>query len=86
MSVVYILKSLKNNRYYIGSTMDFIRRLSQHQRGKVISTKNNRPFKVMLIQQYNSITKAKQIEYKLKRLKRKDYIEKIVLDGYIKIT
>lgn len=86
MSVVYILKSQKNGQYYIGSTIDFKKRFDQHQRGNVTSTKIHRPYKVMLVQQYKSITQAKQIEYKLKRLKRRDYIDKIITDGYIKLT
>ena len=38
-----------------------------------------------LSQQYASLKQARKIEYKLKKLKRKDYIEKIIKDGYIKM-
>jgi hypothetical protein len=36
-------------------------------------------------QEYQTLREARKIERKLKRLKRKDYIEKIIKDGYIKI-
>ncbi len=37
-------------------------------------------------QEYETLTQALYIERKLKSLKRKDYIEKIIKDGKIKIT
>jgi len=82
---IYILKSSKNNRYYIGSTIDVNNRLQKHNKGLVYSTKNNRPYKIELIQEYETITKAKQIEYKIKKLKRREYIEKMIIDKYIKL-
>ena len=36
-------------------------------------------------QEFPTIEEAKKVELKLKKLKRKDYIEKIVKDGYIKM-
>ncbi len=42
--------------------------------------------KIVLVQEYDSIEVAIKIERKLKKLKRKDYIEKIVKDGYIKVV
>jgi putative endonuclease len=85
MPVVYILKSKKNNRYYIGSTEDFQRRFAQHQNGNVKSTKNLRPWIVVLAQEYSSIKEARIIEKKLKALKRRDYLDKIVTEGTIKM-
>lgn len=83
---MYILRSIKTGKYYIGSSINFIRRFKEHQNGFVKSTKSLRPFEKELVQKYNTITEAKQIESKLKKLKRKDYIEKIIKDGYIKIS
>jgi predicted GIY-YIG superfamily endonuclease len=42
--------------------------------------------KLCFSEQFDSLTKARRIESKIKLLKRKDYIEKIILDGYIKLT
>lgn len=85
IACVYILKSLKNGSFYIGSTIDFESRFNKHQKGYVLSTTHLRPFEVKLVQEYDNITIAKQIEFKLKKLKRKDYIEKIIQDGHIKM-
>lgn len=41
--------------------------------------------KVVLTQGYATIEEARKIERKLKKLKRKDYIDKIVKDGHIKM-
>ena len=38
-----------------------------------------------LVQEYDSIEIARKIERKIKNMKRKDYIEKMVKDGYIKL-
>ncbi|PIT92196.1 MAG: hypothetical protein COU08_03885 [Candidatus Harrisonbacteria bacterium CG10_big_fil_rev_8_21_14_0_10_42_17] len=35
---VYILQSLKNDRYYVGSTDNFERRFGQHRTGRVKAT------------------------------------------------
>jgi len=40
----YILKSLTDNKLYIGVTRNLIQRLNEHAKGRVISTKNRRPF------------------------------------------
>ena len=42
-------------------------------------------FDVALAQKYPSLEIARKIERKIKALKRKDYIEKMIRDGYIKI-
>jgi putative endonuclease len=40
----YILKSLKDGKYYYGHTQDIDERLVKHNTGKVKSTKARRPF------------------------------------------
>jgi len=42
--------------------------------------------KLVFKQEFGSLAIARKIERKIKKLKRKDYIEKIVTDGYIKMT
>ncbi|MDI6765995.1 MAG: GIY-YIG nuclease family protein [Bacteroidota bacterium] len=44
MYYVYILKSLKDGKKYIGLTNEIDRRLKQHNNGEVSSTKSRRPF------------------------------------------
>ncbi len=86
MAYVYILQSLKNQRYYIGSTNDIKQRFVFHQAGHVRATKFLRPLQIVLQQEYPNIEIARKVERSLKNLKRRDYISKIIQDGKIKIT
>ncbi len=40
----YILKSLKDGKYYYGSTSDMEKRFKRHNNGEVRATKGRRPF------------------------------------------
>jgi len=44
---VYILQSLKDHNFYIGSSSDLKQRLTDHFHGKVKSTSFRRPFKLI---------------------------------------
>lgn len=81
---VYILKSMSCGQYYVGSTTDIKTRLYFHNSGRVIATKNKRPYELMFFQEFESIKVAKRIETKIKVWKRKDFIEKILNDGEVK--
>ena len=83
MAYVYILKSFKNLRYYIGSTNNIQRRLEEHNSGKSTYTKLIKPFELVFYQEYSTVKEAKQIEYKLKRLKSRKIIEKIIAEDKI---
>jgi len=82
---VYIIRSETSKNYYIGSSEDPIKRLSEHNQGMVKSTNKKGPWILMFTQEYDSLREAKQVEYRLKKLKRRDYLERIIHDGYIKI-
>jgi putative endonuclease len=43
MFIIYILKSIKDNKRYIGMTSDLEQRISEHNGGLVKSTKNRNP-------------------------------------------
>lgn len=81
---VYILKT-ESGKYYIGSTSDLPRRLIQHLSGHTYSTKRMGKKELIFSQEYSSLEDARNVEFKLKKLKRRDYIEKILKEGYIKI-
>jgi len=83
--IVYVLRN-KSGNLYIGSTTDLQRRLRQHLKGHTQTTKNREMIELVLSQEYESLAIARKIERKIKKLKRKDYVEKIVADGYIKMT
>ena len=84
MPYIYILQNEKG-RYYIGSTINLEKRLKQHLQGDTYSTKRMGTLKLVFQQEYITSKEARQIEYKLKKLKRHDYIANIVKDGFIKI-
>ena len=52
MFYVYILQSLKDEKFYIGSSGDLKRRMDEHGKGKVASTKNRRPLKLVCYEAY----------------------------------
>lgn len=85
MAFVYILQSKRDKRFYIGSTVDIKKRLKHHQGGFTPSTKRFGELDLIFSQEYLSLKEARIIERKLKKLKRKDYIEKIIKDGFIKM-
>jgi len=78
---VYILQSEKNGRYYVGSTGNIEQRLEFHNKGLVKATASIRPLFLKIFIACNNITEAKQAEYRLKKYKRRDILEKVTKDG-----
>jgi putative endonuclease len=74
---VYILQSLKNGRYYIGSTNDIERRLVEHNSGKTRSTAALRLLIVVFSKKYKNIGDARKMEVKLKKMKSRVLVEKL---------
>ena len=79
---VYILED-DMHMFYIGSSTDVEARFKRHLSGFVHTTHRMKNPKIVLSQEYPTIQEAKSVELKLKKLKRKDYIQKIVRDGKI---
>lgn len=46
-SYVYVLRSLKDNQFYVGLTRDLPVRVQQHNNGLVTSTKKRVPFELV---------------------------------------
>jgi putative endonuclease len=82
---VYIIQSQKSGAYYIGSSVDPKRRLQEHNQGETKSTRNKGPWKIVLTQECVDIVTARKIELKLKKMKRRDYLEKIIQEGLIRV-
>lgn len=53
--------------------------------GHTPSTKRFGGIELVFKQWYESLKDARIIEMKLKKLKRKDYLDKIIKDGFIKM-
>jgi len=77
MSWVYIL-SLKNSKYYIGSTNNLQQRLLDHSQGKSSYTKKFLPIKLEFSKKFPDISSANKMERYLKSLKSRKIIEKII--------
>ena len=84
MAFVYILRTA-SGKYYIGSTINLEQRMRHHQAGGTQLTRRLRNPELALAQKYDTLKQARYVEFRLKKLKRRDYIEKIIQDGYIKI-
>lgn len=75
---VYILKSLKDNGYYIGITGKLGERLSKHNNGKVYSTKNRKPFVIIWSEPYRNYSEARKKEKELKLYKGGNKLKKLI--------
>jgi len=72
---VYILRSEKDKKFYIGSTSDIIKRLKAHNAGRVRSTKSRRPVKLIYKEEYETVTEARKRENVLKTSKGRRWIK-----------
>lgn len=84
MAHLYILQSKTRNRYYIGSTNDLLSRIKKHNEGAVKTTKGFLPVNLVFAQECETFAQARGLENRLKRYKRKDFIDKIVKDQKIR--
>ena len=67
MFYIYLLKSKKDNKLYIGYTKSIIQRFKEHKAGKVFSTKYRLPVKLIYFEAYMDKEMAKEREKKLKQ-------------------
>ncbi len=81
MYYVYILKSLKDNSFYIGCTSSLQERLKSHNAGKTYSLKNKRPLVIVYTERYNSSTEAYKREKKIKSYKSGEAFKKLLGQG-----
>jgi len=63
---VYLLKSKKNNTFYVGYTNNIKRRLQEHNTGLVEYTKKFRPWSLIYYETFVSLKDAKLREKSLK--------------------
>lgn len=68
MYYVYILKSLKNCKYYIGQTKDIEKRIEEHNKSLNRSTKNGKLWKLIYIERFSTRKESYKVEQKLKSI------------------
>ena len=62
MYYVYVLQSLKDKKLYYGMTTDLEKRVKQHNKGKVKSTRSRRPLKIIYFEEAENRKKARSKE------------------------
>jgi len=75
---VYIIKSSKNNSYYIGCTNDIEARITRHNQGAVNSTRNFRPWRLLHTEVYQTLSEARKRETQVKKWKSRAAIERLL--------
>ncbi len=75
MYYIYILKSLKNSRFYTGSTQSLQKRLDEHNSGKSKATRFNRPFELVYYETAETRAEALSRERYFKTGKGRDEIK-----------
>ena len=78
---VYILKSTKTGKYYIGSTWNIGNRLINHNLGLSEWTKNKGPFVLIYKEAYPTRTEAVKREKQIKSYKGGNAFKKLLSQG-----
>jgi putative endonuclease len=78
MFVVYILHSLTTGSYFIGHTNDVARLLLEHNRGKSMFGKINRPFELVYTEKFGTKSEASQREMEIKSYKEGEEFQKLI--------
>jgi Predicted endonuclease containing a URI domain len=60
--VIYAIKSLIDNRLYVGMTQNLDRRLIEHNQGRTKSTKGYRPWVLIFKEEAEDRIKARKLE------------------------
>jgi len=66
---VYILRSLRDQKYYIGETADVQARLEFHNKGLQRSTKGRTPFEIIFVEEFEHRSEALKREKEIKSWK-----------------
>jgi len=77
MPVTYILRC-KDNRYYVGSTLDIKKRLMEHLACKCKFTKSRLPIRLIYTEEFPTYSQARKREYQIKGWKSRLAIENLV--------
>jgi len=75
MYLVYILKSLKDHKRYIGFTSDLERRILEHNSGLVKSTRNRKPFELIYTEEFEIKEQAMAREKFFKSGKGREFLK-----------
>ena len=74
MYFVYVLKSLKDGKRYIGFSNDLKRRLEEHNSGLIKSTRNRKPLKLIYFEEFPNKDEAMKRENFFKTGKGREFL------------
>ncbi len=75
MNYVYVLKSKKDKKRYIGLTNDIDKRLQEHNSGRVVATRFRTPFELIYFEKYENRSEAAVREKFLKTGKGREFLK-----------
>lgn len=78
MYYIYVLRSLKSNRFYTGSTSNVEKRLADHNSGRSKYTRLIRPFVLLYTEGYATRSEAVKRERFLKTGKGREILKAII--------
>ena len=78
MHFVYVLRSQKDLKLYIGMTDDIVSRVKRHNEGKVFSTRHRRPLELVYQEALTTRVEARQREKYLKSGPGHAFIRRVV--------
>ena len=81
MHFLYILESLKDGSYYVGSCNDIDARLGRHNNGYVKSTKSFIPWRLVYTEKYDTLSLARKRESQIKSWKSRFAIDRLINKG-----
>ena len=77
---VYIIRSSKDGRYYIGSTTDVVARVNFHNAGLQRSTKSRIPFILIYQEEFPDTAAALKREIQIKNYKGGEAFKRLLRD------
>ena len=78
MYVVYVLRSLKDGKHYVGYTSDLECRTKEHNSGKTKSTRLRRPFELVYHEEYEEKEQAEDREQFFKSGRGREELKRIL--------
>ena len=75
---VFIIKSLKDGRYYKGMTTNLTNRIKEHNAGRTFSTKVFVPWELVYYEEYSTRSEARAREKFLKSGQGRNFIKRMI--------
>ncbi len=78
MYYVYILRSKKTGKHYIGYTRDVQERLKYHNSGRTKSLWKHRPLEIIRVEEYATLQEARRRERQIKKYKSGEAFKRLI--------